>query len=145
MIQKLLFTGIILIAMAFTVNGQSKDEAAVATAVEKLRQAMLDGNKEALESITSDKLSYGHSSGLVENKTEFVDKLVSGKSDFVTITLKDQAISISGSTAIVRHKLDATTSDNGKPGEAHLSILLIFQNDHKQWKLLARQAVKLVQ
>jgi len=145
MIQKLLFTGIMLIAIALTVNGQSKDEAAVATAVEKLRQAMVDGNKEVLESITSDKLSYGHSSGLVENKTEFVDKLVSGKSDFVTIELKDQAISISGSTAIVRHKLDATTSDNGKPGEAHLSVLLIFQNDHKQWKLLARQAVKVVQ
>jgi len=145
MIKKMLFTGIILVAIALTVNGQSKEEAAVATAVEKLRQAMVDGNKEALENLTSDKLSYGHSSGLVENKTEFVEKLVSGKSDFVTIALKDQAISVSGSTAIVRHKLDATTSDNGKPGEAHLSVLLIFQNDHKQWKLLARQAVKLVQ
>jgi len=145
MIKKLLFTGIILVTIAVTVNGQSKDEAAVAAAVEKLRQAMVDGNKEALESITSDKLSYGHSSGLVENKTEFVDKLVSGKSDFITIELKDQAISVSGSTAIVRHKLNATTSDNGKPGEAHLSVLLIFQNDHKQWKLLARQAVKIVQ
>jgi hypothetical protein len=78
MIQKLLFTGIIVTAIALTVNGQSKEEAAVASAVEKLRQAMVDGNKEALESITSDKLSYGHSSGLVENKTEFVDKLVSG-------------------------------------------------------------------
>ena len=145
MIQKLLFTGIIVTAIALTVNGQSKEEAAVASAVEKLRQAMVDGNKEALESITSDKLSYGHSSGLVESKTEFVDKLVSGKSDFVTIELKDQAISVSGSTAIVRHKLNATTADNGKPGEVHLSILLIFQNDHKQWKLLARQAVKLAQ
>jgi hypothetical protein len=50
------------------VNGQSKDEAAVAAAVEKLRQAMVDGNKETLESFTSDMLSYGHSSGLVENK-----------------------------------------------------------------------------
>jgi len=145
MIKKLLFTGIILVTIAVTVNGQSKDEAAVAAAVEKLRQAMVDGNKETLESITSDKLSYGHSSGLVENKAEFVDKLVSGKSDFITIELKDQAISVSGSTAIVRHRLNATTSDNGKPGEAHLSVLLIFQNDHKQWKLLARQAVKIVQ
>jgi len=145
MIKKILFAGIILVAVALTVNGQSKEEAAVAAAVEKLRQAMIDGNKESLEALTSDKLSYGHSSGLVENKTEFVEKLVSGKSDFVTIALKDQAISVSGSTAIVRHKLDATTSDNGKPGEAHLSVLLIFQNDHKQWKLLARQAVKVVQ
>jgi len=145
MIKKLLLTGIILVAIGLAVNGQSKEEAAVAAAVEKLRQAMVDGNKDALESITSDKLSYGHSSGLVENKTEFVDKLVSGRSDFVTIALKDQVISVSGSTAIVRHKLDATTADNGKPGEAHLSILLIFQNDHKQWKLLARQAVKVAQ
>jgi len=145
MIKKLLFTGIILVAIAMTVNAQSKEEAAVTAAVEKLRQAMVDGSKEALERITSDKLSYGHSSGLVENKTEFVDKIVSGKSDFVTIELKDQVISISGSTAIVRHKLDAITADNGKPGEAHLSVLLIFQNDQKQWKLLARQAVKIVQ
>ena len=116
----------------------------VANAVEKLRKAMVDGNKEDLESITSGKLSYGHSGGLVENKTEFVEKIASGKSDFVTIELKDQTISISGKTAVVRHKLNATTNDNGKPGEVHLLILLIFQKENKQWKLLARQAVKIV-
>jgi hypothetical protein len=45
--------------------------------------------------------------------------------------------------AIVRHKLNATTNDSGKPGEVHLLVLLIFQKDHKEWKLLARQAVKI--
>jgi len=125
------------------VNAQSKDETAVANAVEQLRKAMIEGNKSELENIVLDKLSYGHSSGYVENKTEFVDKIVSGKSDFVTIALKDQTISISGKTAVIRHKLNATTNDNGKPGEVYLSILLIFQKDNKQWKLLARQAVKL--
>ena len=49
-------------------------------------------------------------------------------------------MSISGNTAIVRHRLDARTNDGGKPGEAHLFVLLIFQKDHKQWKMLARQA-----
>ena len=126
------------------VNAQSKDETAVANAVEKLRKAMIDGNKSELENIVLDKLSYGHSSGYVEDKTEFVDKIVSGKSDFVSIGLKDQTIRVNGKTAVVRHKLDATTQDNGKQGEVHLSVLLIFQKENKQWKLLARQAVKAV-
>ena len=125
------------------VNAQSEDETAVANAVEKLRKAMIDGNKGELEAVVSDKLSYGHSGGNVEGKAEFVEKIVSGKSDFVTIELKDQTISISGTTAVVRHKLNATTNDNGKPGEVHLAILLIFQKESRQWKLLARQAVKL--
>ena len=142
MVKKLFFSAIILFALIINVNAQSKTETDVANAVEKLRKAMIDGNKEELESIASDKLSYGHSSGIVEGKTEFVDKIVSGKSDFVTIELKDQAISISGKTAVIRHKLNATTNDNGKPGEVHLSILLIFQKVKKEWKLLARQAVK---
>jgi len=143
MIRKLFFTGIILTAMVMVVNAQSEVETSVANAVEKLRKAMIDGNKEELENIVSDKLSYGHSGGHVEGKAEFVEKIVSGKSDFVTIELKDQTISTSGKTAVVRHKLNATTNDNGKPGEVHLTILLIFQKEHKQWKLLARQAVKL--
>jgi hypothetical protein len=141
MIRKLFFTGIILTAMIMVVHAQS--ETGVADAVEKLRKAMIDGNKEELENIVSDKLSYGHSGGYVEGKAEFVEKITSGKSDFVTIDLKDQIINISGKTAVVRHKLNATTNDNGKPGEVHLAILLIFQKEHQQWKLLARQAVKL--
>lgn len=128
--------------LTLTVVAQTKKEKQVADAVEKLRTAMVDGKKDALEAIVSDKLSYGHSGGHVEGKAEFVEKIVSGKSDFVTIELKDQAISVSGKTAVVRHLLNASTNDNGKPGEVHLKILLIFQKEGGKWKLLARQAVK---
>ena len=71
---------------------KAKKETAVANAVEQLRKAMIDGNKAELENIASEQLSYGHSSGYVEDKTEFVDKIVSGKSDFVTIELTEQTI-----------------------------------------------------
>ena len=144
MIKQLTVTFLLLVTM-ISVYAQNKEEAAVSNAVEQLRKAMIDGNKAELEAIASDKLSYGHSSGYVEGKTEFVDKIATGKSDFVTIELKDQTINVSGKTAVVRHKLNATTNDNGKPGEVHLAILLIFQKENKQWKLLARQAVKVAQ
>lgn len=121
---------------------QTKDEQAVAKAVEKLRKAMVDADKNTLESLVSDKLSYGHSAGFVEDKKVFIDNLVSGKSDFVSIDLTDQTISISDNDAIVRHKLDAVTNDGGKPGEAHLLILMVWQKKAGKWILLARQGVK---
>jgi ketosteroid isomerase-like protein len=142
MTKKLFFASIICLAITAGINAQSKDETAVANAVEKLRKAMVDGNRTDLESIAMDKLSYGHSGGHVDDKKEFVEKLAGGASDFVTIDLLDQTISVSGKTAIVRHKLNAKTNDGGKPAEVHLLVMLIFQKDHKQWKLLARQAVK---
>jgi ketosteroid isomerase-like protein len=126
------------------INAQSKTETAVIGAVENLRKAMIDGDRAALESLASDQLSYGHSGGHIDDKKEFVEKLASGKSDFVTIELADQTISVTGKTAIVRHKLNATTNDGGKPGEVHLLVLLVWQKQNGKWILLARQAVKVV-
>ncbi|HMU47157.1 MAG TPA: nuclear transport factor 2 family protein [Chitinophagaceae bacterium] len=122
---------------------QNKQEKAVADAVEKLRVAMIDANKTDLENSVADQLSYGHSGGHIDDKKEFVEKIVSGKSDFVTLDLTEQTIAISGKTAIVRHILSAKTNDGGKPGEVHLRILMIWQKQKGGWKLLARQAVKM--
>ncbi|WP_428655141.1 nuclear transport factor 2 family protein [Runella sp.] len=126
-----------------TAFAQSKDEAAVASAVEMLKKAMIDGKKEALENIAADDLSYGHSAGKVEDKAEFVRAIVSNESDFVTIDLTDQTIKIVGNNAIVRHKLTATTNNNGQPGTAKIAVLLVWQKQKGEWKLLARQAVKI--
>lgn len=142
MVRKLFFAVTTLLVTTIALNAQTKEETAVANAVEKLRKAMIDGNRQDLENIVLDKLSYGHSGGHVDDKKEFVEKLASGASDFVTIDLSEQTINVSGNTAIVRHKLEAKTNDGGKPAEVHLLVLLIFQKDHRQWKLLARQAVK---
>lgn len=127
-----------------SVMAQSKDEAAVAAAVETLRKAMIDGDRTALEKIATAELSYGHSSGKLEDKAAFVEAIASGKSDFVTIDLTEQTIKVSGDVAIVRHKLGATTNDGGKPGTVNLAILTVWKKQGKEWKLLARQAVKIV-
>lgn len=141
MIKRLIY----LIALTFVMNiamAQNKEEAAVTAAVENLKKAMIDGDKAGLQNITADQLSYGHSSGKVEDKATFVDNIATGKSDFVTIELTNQTIAIAGDAAIVRHTLSATTNDGGNPGSVKLNILLIWQKQKGQWKLLARQAVK---
>jgi hypothetical protein len=130
-------------ALAIMIRAQDKNERDVANAVEQLRKAMVDGDKTLLENSVSEKLSYGHSGGHIDDRKEFVEKIASGKSDFVTIDLTEQTISISGKVAVVRHILSAKTNDGGKPGEVHLRILLVWQKKAGKWKLLARQAVKI--
>lgn len=122
---------------------QSTDEKAVTQAVEALRKALIDPTAPTLDQLAADELSYGHSSGAVQDKAAFIEALTSGKSDFVTIDLTEQTVKVVGNTAIVRHHFSATTNDGGKPGAVKLSILLIWQKQKGQWRLLARQAVKL--
>lgn len=142
MIKKLIFA--LSFLMAVTISAQkTNDKDAVTAAAEKLRLAMISGEKPALESLILPELTYGHSGGHIDDAAEFVEKLVSKKSDFVTIDITNQTISIIGNTAIVRHHFYATTADAGKaPGDVTLDILLVWIKVKNDWKLLARQAVK---
>ena len=142
---KIIIALIILINTIITTNAeaQAETETTVAEAVESLKNAMINADKNALENLVAEKLSYGHSGGAIDDKKSFVEKIVSGQSDFVTIDLTEQTISVSDNTAIVRHILKAKTNDGGKPGEVNLRVLLVWQKQNGEWKLLARQAVKI--
>jgi Domain of unknown function (DUF4440) len=142
MIRKYLSIAIFL-CLCTMGNAQSVEEKEVAAAVEKLHKAMIDANKTGLESVAADNLSYGHSSGKVENKSEFVEALVSGKSDFVSISITDQTVKITDKTAVVRHVLKGETINNGTPGNISLSVVLVWIKQKADWKLLVRQAVKI--
>ena len=126
------------------VVAQEMGDPTLASAVEAFRKALIDPTKAALDKLTMDELSYGHSSGLIQDKAAFEQALLSGASDFVSIDLTDQTMKVVGNTAWVRHMLTAVTNDGGKPGEAHLSVLLVWMKQKGQWRLLARQAVKVV-
>jgi len=105
---------------------------------------MIDPTPAALGALVADDLSYGHSGGRVDTKDSFIGDLIAGKSDFVSITITEQTIKVvGGDTAIVRHTLAADTLDSGKPGKVALKILGIWKKQGNDWKLLARQAVRI--
>ncbi|AZA57868.1 nuclear transport factor 2 family protein [Chryseobacterium shandongense] len=142
MIKKLIFA--LSFLMLISISAQRKDDTRMVTeTAEKLRLAMISGEKSALESLILPELTYGHSGGHIDDAKEFVEKLVTKKSDFLTIEITNQRVQIIGNTAIVRHHFYATTADLGKaPGDVTLDILLVWAKVKNDWKLLARQAVK---
>lgn len=124
-------------------NIESKEQVAVAARVETLRQAMIDADATKLKELTSAGLSYGHSSGLVQNQATFIEKIVNGEYDFVTIEFQNQTIEIVGDNAIVRHNLVAHTKDSGIDKDIKIGIILVWQKQTNKWLLIARQAYKL--
>ena len=120
---------------------QTGKESAVSASVEALRKAMIAADKPALDKLTLPELSYGHSSGRLENKAEFIEALVSGKSGFSAIELSDQTVNVVDKIALVRHVFNGTRRKEGD--KMKLSILTVWLQPQEQWKLLARQAAKL--
>jgi ketosteroid isomerase-like protein len=122
---------------------QSDDEAAVNAAVEALTKAMLQADRGALERLVAGQLSYGHSSGLVETKAQFVDVVANRKTVYKAITLSEPSTVMAGDNAIVRHIFSNTTETGGKTASISVGILQVWQKQAGNWKLLARQAFRL--
>lgn len=147
--MKKIILSLFLITSCLLVKAQqespaSQEETEVAEVVEKLRAAMISGNKADLESITSAELTYGHSGGKIQNKAAFIDDISSKRSDFKTIELTKQSITIQNNVAIVRHVLVADTNDGGKPAHITLGIVLVLKKQKKDWKIIARRAFHVV-
>ena len=137
---------ILMMVVQFSVIAQksnAKEETAVNNQVEILRKAMIDADGKKLKALTSENLSYVHSNGDFQNQAEFIDGIVSGKSDFVTIDFQNQTIVIHNDAAIVRHVLSAHTKDGGIDKDIKIGIMLVWQKQKNNWILIARQAYKL--
>lgn len=138
-----ILAGLLVAAPAF---GQpaTGDRAAVEGAVERLNKAMVERNRSALEALTTTQLSYGHSSGRIENRQEFVENLLSGNSRFRFINLTEQTVVLAENEAIVRHLFTAETENRqGQVTPVKIGVMQVWQKQGADWKLLARQAYRL--
>lgn len=139
----------VLVLISFSNYAQtksvSKEEAAVADRVEAFRKALINPTENNLKALTSKDLSYGHSSGVLQNQEVFIEKLLNKESDFVTIEFQNQTIQITGDVAIVRHNLAAHTKDSGVEKDIKIGNVLVWQKQKGKWVIIARQAFKLPQ
>src|SRR5687767_10356713 len=98
---------------AIVIHAQLNQEKEVTVSIDALYKAMIDADGNMLEKLTADELSYGHSSGKVEDKAAFVEEFLKGPFDFLTIDITDQTIKLVGKTAIVRHVFSAKVLNKG--------------------------------
>jgi len=133
--------GLLSVTSAFA----GADEDAVAKNLEAFRAAQASANAEILASLCAAELSYSHSDGRVEDKAAFIANATNGKSKFTSLKYEDPKIQVVGDAAIVRfHWLgEAESIPEGKKASTNLHILMNWQKQGADWKLLSRASTKL--
>jgi hypothetical protein len=136
---------ILFLALVIHTSAQT-DEQKVLDRVKQLNTAIfINKDSVALEGLMADKVTYGHSSGKIENRIEMISGAAHSPSTYKNFMMDSTTVFFEGkNTAVVRHVLKATSVDReGKESPLHLGVLQVWVMQNKQWKLMARQAVKL--
>ena len=123
----------------------SADEEAVAKNVEAFRAAQFAANPEILASLCAAELSYSHSDARVEDKATFIANATSGKSKWLSLEYQDTKVTVVGPAAIVRFHWvgESQAVADGKKSSTNLHILMNWQKQGADWKLLSRASTKL--
>jgi ketosteroid isomerase-like protein len=141
--------GLILPALALGLLGTvpafaGADEDAVLKNVEAFRAAQAAGNAEALVALLAEELSYSHSNAKIDTKAQLLDGVAKANYKWTSLEYKDPTVRIVGPAAIVRFNFVGEQEfTDGKKTPQNLAILMNWQKQGSDWKLLSRAATKL--
>jgi hypothetical protein len=118
------------------------DEQTPTDAVEAFRNAMITGDHAAFDALCAAQLSYGHSTGKIQTKEEFILDATSGTAKWKALDLVNVRNTIAGPNAISRFTLTGELESDGKVTHIAIGVLMVWQKQENAWKLLARQGFK---
>ena len=135
--------GLLSVAPTFATT---EDEDAVAKNVEAFRAAQFSLDAKALDALCASELSYSHSDARVEDKATFITNFTTNrKTIFLSLAFLYPMFRVVGSAAIVRFTWvsESETIADGKKSATNLHILMNWQKQGADWKLLSRASTKL--
>ncbi len=110
--------------------------------LKQFHQDLVKKNTVSINQQTDKALSYGHSNGWVETKTEMIRNLETGYLSYQSFKEDSVGISINANVASARFVADISATLNGVPAVFHLKVLEVWVKKGNRWLLFARQAVK---
>ena len=141
--MKILFT-ILLLVFGCTTFAQSSDETKLIQTVREFHQALVKKNIVSINQQTDKALSYGHSNGWVENKTELMKDLETGLISYQKFTEDSITVSLNGSLANVRFLANVEATMRAVTNTYSLKVLEVWVRKGNRWVLFARQAIKII-
>jgi ketosteroid isomerase-like protein len=135
-----LATGLMSVVPAFA----GADDDAIAKNVEAFRAAQQAGKAEGIAPLCAEELSYSHSNAKVDTKASLLDGIAKANYKWTTLEYKNPTVRVVGPAAIVRFNFVGEQEfTDGKKTPQNLAILMNWQKQGSDWKLLSRSATKL--
>ena len=120
------------------------DEDEIGKKVEAFRAAQAAGNADGIAPLCAEELSYSHSSGSVDDKAKLLAGVKNATYKWISLEYKNPTVRIVGPAAIVRFNFVGEQEfTDGKKTPQNLAILMNWQKQGNDWKLLSRSATKL--
>ena len=138
--MKKLLTILFFFFAAFA-NAQTEEQKLVTT-LKEFHQAIVNKNTVSINQQTDKALSYGHSNGWVQTKTDLIKDFETGYISYQSFKEDSVVILINGTMANVRFVADIAAAMKGTSYNFHLKVLEVWAKKGKRWVLFARQAVK---
>ena len=133
---------ILFFAASFVGFAQTSDEEKLTATLKEFHQALVNKNTVSINQQTDKALSYGHSNGWVETKTDMIKNLETGNISYQGIKEDSITITINGAMANVRFVADFGATRNGTSTNFRLRVLEVWVKKSNRWLLFARQAVR---
>ena len=120
------------------------DSVGLKNAMQQLDKALLQKDETILNSVLHKDLSYGHSNGWIQSKSDILNDFTSGKLTYSKIENNSSAIIIINKEyATVKTNTNAEGVVNGTAFKLTLHIMQFWIKTKKGWQLIARQSTKL--
>ncbi|MCW3073533.1 MAG: nuclear transport factor 2 family protein [Flaviaesturariibacter sp.] len=139
--------GLLFFLLLFTLSSlaQGRDKIGVLASVIAVHQSIFVGKKDSsiLEKLFAPVITYGHSSGKLEDRAAAIRAVIQNKSTYTDVQMGPVNLILNRKTAVTRYVLTGTEfNEEGKATQLKLDILQVWVRDGKNWKMIARQAVK---
>lgn len=123
----------------------SSDEEEVMKRRKAFRDAQFARDADGLGALVAPELSYSHSDAHIEDKPTFIRNATASTSKLLSLEYKDPWVRVVGDAAIVRFHwvAESETIPAGKKSKTSLHVLMVWQKQAGEWKLLARASTKL--
>ena len=140
-IMRILFV-ISLFFASLVVAGQV-DSIALKGAMRNLDKALLEKDEAVLNSVLHKELSFGHSNGWIQSKSDILNDFRSGKLIYHKIENNNSAIvKIGKRYATVKTNTNAEGAVSGSAFKLTLHVMQFWIKTKKGWQLIARQSAK---
>ncbi len=144
--MKKLLSLLVILLFALSAYPQKSKEEKVWARVDAFQNAVF-GTKDStvIAGMVGEKLTYGHSGGNIENKVEMVHNAAVSPTTYKNLTTERNSLDIiNKNTAIARFNYRGISIDNkGQETPLNLHIIQVWAREGGDWKLQARQAVKI--
>jgi hypothetical protein len=123
--------------------GDSKTESEIRQMENRRFQAMLKVDGEELNRLLADDLTYTHSSGAVDTKSQLIDSLKSGERKYQVIETQDVKVRLYGSAAVITGRARLKTVSKGQESDFRVQFTDVYAKKKGHWQMVAWQSSRL--